>query len=300
METYYFVRYRHRHDPTGVRDRYLLDDLTAGGGLLNARRFASEDVALGFLAARQVLSYAPSSDFEAADVVEARVSVLLDHEFLPDAPSPLPSKEPRRLDPGQVGLAEPRQDLIVVDGFYDEPALVRAFALSQQFQHNPAQHKGQRSRERFLFPGIKERFETLLGRPIKNWEEHGFNGVFQFCVEGEQLVIHSDHQNWAAVVYLTPDAPPDAGTTFYRSKATGLRYAPTEADAIRLGRTTSELERDTYGGKLLDPTHWDAVDVVGNVYNRLSLWNARMIHGASKYFGTGPADGRLFHMFFFD
>ena len=37
--------------------------------------------------------------------------------------------------------------------------------------------------------------------------------------------------------------------------------------------------------KHLDPTPWEKVDVVGNVYNRLVIWDAHAIHQASQYFG---------------
>jgi hypothetical protein len=49
-----------------------------------------------------------------------------------------------------------------------------------------------------------------------------------------------------------------------------------------------------------DSTEFEVVDVVGNVYNRLVLFNARMIHSASTYFGNNMENGRLFQLFFFD
>src|SRR5687767_8542267 len=97
-----------------------------------------------------------------------------------------------------------RPGVLVLDDFYQDPDAVRAFGLAQEFQPNPLHHKGQRSKSRFLFPYLKERFESLLGLKIPNWEGHGFNGVFQFCVEDDPLVYHSDHQKWAGVLYLTP------------------------------------------------------------------------------------------------
>ena len=50
----------------------------------------------------------------------------------------------------------------------------------------------------------------------------------------------------------------------------------------------------------LDSTEFDLVDVVGNVYNRLVLFDAQVIHAASTYFGTTKENGRLFQLFFFD
>jgi len=56
----------------------------------------------------------------------------------------------------------------------------------------------------------------------------------------------------------------------------------------------------TFKTGFYDKTQFDEVDTVGNVYNRLVLFNARMIHAASEYFGTTKEDGRLFQLFFFD
>ncbi|MEZ5448552.1 MAG: hypothetical protein R3E89_05940 [Thiolinea sp.] len=42
------------------------------------------------------------------------------------------------------------------------------------------------------------------------------------------------------------------------------------------------------------------MDVIGNVYNRMVIWDARKVHAASAYFGDRIDNSRLFHMFFFD
>ena len=38
----------------------------------------------------------------------------------------------------------------------------------------------------------------------------------------------------------------------------------------------------------------------GNVFNRLVIFDARLIHSAGDYFGHNIETGRLFQMFFFD
>ena len=44
---------------------------------------------------------------------------------------------------------------------------------------------------------------------------------FNFCVAQDSLVYHCDTQQYAGMVFLTPDAPPESGTSFYRSILTG-------------------------------------------------------------------------------
>ena len=50
----------------------------------------------------------------------------------------------------------------------------------------------------------------------------------------------------------------------------------------------------------LDSTEFDLVDTIGNVYNRLILFDAQIIHAAATYFGTTKENSRLFQLFFFD
>lgn len=185
-----------------------------------------------------------------------------------------------------AALAPPT--LIVVDGFYENPDIVRTFALQCNFIGDSKYHKGARTAETYRFPGIKERFEQILGRPVLNWENYGTNGCFQFCVGGDQIVYHHDTQQYAGVLYLTPDAPVGAGTSLFRAKKTKSMNG---FDAVY---------GDTYPTGHLDPSAFDCVDTVGNVYNRLILFDSRMIHAASSYFGNSKENGRLFQLFFFD
>jgi hypothetical protein len=177
---------------------------------------------------------------------------------------------------------------VVCDNFYKNPDAIRKFALSKDFNFHPDYHKGKRTDLCYRFPGLKERFEELLGCKITNWEKYGTNACFQYCIGGDQLVYHIDQQEYAGVLFLTPDAPPEAGTTFYRSK-----YNKTMKPQF------NEFDKVFKGG-FLDSTGFDVVDVVGNVYNRLVLFDAKLIHAATEYFGKTKEDGRLFQLFFFD
>ena len=176
---------------------------------------------------------------------------------------------------------------LVVDDFYTNPDSVRAFALQQPLSLHPNNHKGIRSDAVYRFPGLKERFEQLLGKSIRGWETYGTNGCFQINVAGEQAVYHADGQTYAGVLFLTPDAPGSAGTQFYRSKSGVRKPTPANHDEV-------------FQGGFYDSTRFEQLDVVGNVYNRLVLFDAKLIHAADTYFGRGKEDGRLIQLFFFD
>ena len=192
-------------------------------------------------------------------------------------------------------------NLIVVDNFYKDPYFIREFALSRgSFKTHPQYHKGQRTEEVFRPDGVKEVLGKLLNKKIKNWETHGANGVFQYCTSEDSLVYHVDTQSYAAVVFLTPDAPLESGTTFYRSRVNGLRENPTDKISKQLNKSKEQLRSEIFQYGFYDKTQFDTVDVVGNVFNRLVVWDAKLIHAASQYFGENKHDSRLFHLFFFD
>ncbi len=181
----------------------------------------------------------------------------------------------------------PQKTVWVVDNFYKDPYAVREYALKQKFTPNTSFYKGRRTDEQFYIPGTKEAFERIMGIKIREWETHGMCGRFQYCVPQDPLVYHNDAQTWAAMIYLSPDAPPECGTSLYVSK-----------DGAR--RSSDPNFESAYDGGFYDATKFKLVDSIGNVFNRLFIFDAQCIHAASQYCGTDINDSRLFHIFFFD
>jgi len=182
----------------------------------------------------------------------------------------------------------PKSTVIVVDNFYNDPDMVRQFALSLDY-HFSDYHRGRRTEHQYFIPGTKEAFEKILNKKITQWgETYGMCGRFQHCTCEDALVYHTDSQTWAATVYLTPNAPYECGTSLLSHKKTGIRHVDVEGSDI------------IWENKHLDPTPWEHIDVIANVFNRLVIWDAKCPHSASKYFGYDKYDSRLFHMFFFD
>jgi len=190
---------------------------------------------------------------------------------------------------GDAKLNEnPSPTLWVIDNFYEDPLAVRNFALTLDY-HFSDYHRGKRTEHQYEIPGTKERFEEITGKKVTKWmETHGMCGRFQHCTCEDALVYHADAQTWAATVYLTPDAPYECGTSLLAHKETRIRHVDTPGSDV------------IWAKKHLDPTPWDHIDVVANVFNRLVIWDAKCPHAASKYFGYDKHDSRLFHMFFFD
>jgi hypothetical protein len=197
------------------------------------------------------------------------------------------STQPKRADRA-FSIRNHPPAYVVADNFYEDPDAVREFALSLEFNYHPSYHKGKRTDECYRFDGLKERFEQLVGRKIINWEKYGTNGCFQYCIGGDQLVYHCDTQQYAGVLFLTPNAPVKTGTSLFRSIHTKNMKVPEKDHA------------QVFQNGYLDPTQFERVDSVGNVYNRLVLFDSLTIHAASEYFGSTKENGRLFQLFFFD
>lgn len=195
-------------------------------------------------------------------------------------------------------------NLIVLDNFYNNPNAMRNLALNQDFVSSEY-HKGKRTEFKFHADGTKEKIEKLLGLKITDWDNQPHNTVFQYCTPADPLVYHYDGQTHAAVVFLTPDAPPETGTSFYRHKTE--KWLDRELEVGKDGVTSElhkkKLEQSFIGAQhddFLDGTKWEEVDRIGNKFNRFAMWDAKQIHAASSYFGNSKETGRLFHMFFFN
>lgn len=197
------------------------------------------------------------------------------------------------------GFTNENKGLIVVDNFYADPDFIRDFAINNLEFAPSSYHKGNRSGKRFILNGTKEKLEKIIGREITNWNDDGYaNGVFQWCAATDPLVFHVDSQMYAGMVFLTKDAPFEAGTTFYSSKKTGKRRFDEEDNLPEDYANTFIGRSSTFN--FFDSTQFEKIDEVGNVYNRLVLFDAKQIHAASKYFGDTIETSRFFHLFFFD
>lgn len=184
--------------------------------------------------------------------------------------------------------------VIIVDNFYKDPYAVRNYAMQQEFFDDPG-YLGRRTRTQHDIPGVKEAFEQLIGAKIVRWcADYGMNARFQWNNVDYNLVYHCDSQNWAGMIYLTPDAPPQCGTSTWRHRET-KKFHNSQIDWLS-GEGMKVFNQKTF----CDRTPYEELDRFGNVFNRLVLFDGGCIHSASEYFGSDIDDSRLWHMFFFD
>lgn len=209
-------------------------------------------------------------------------------------------KEPKEILKADLKTRGPSCGLIVIDNFYNNPYETREYILTQDFAVR-GNYPGQRTIS-FANAQLKEIIQKYIepfGGKITQFpipKDDGsdaagiYNGSFQFTTSRDRSWIHIDgYNNWAGVLYLTPDAPLSSGTSFYR-------FCHGEMCARDIELLGNKEETDKWSQ---DMTKWEKVDQVGNVFNRLILFNSNRFHMSMDYFGLTKEDGRLFQVFFF-
>jgi hypothetical protein len=105
---------------------------------------------------------------------------------------------------------------------------------------------------------------------------------------------HTDAKDcrFAGVLYLTPNAPETAGTSFYRLRnpdgSLGGNQCPPQAASLR----------EALGVPSLPMSAWKEDVALPNVFNRLVVYRGDLVHAATSYFGSDHRSKRLTLVFF--
>jgi len=199
-----------------------------------------------------------------------------------------------------IKTRNPSCGLIIIDNFYSNPYDTRNFVLTQEFLVR-GNYPGQRtiSYANTDLKNIIQEYVQPFGGKIIDFpipKEDGsdtdtiYNGSFQYTTSRDRSWVHIDgHNNWAGVLYLTPNAPLTSGTSFYH-----FNDGTTCKRDMEILNNKEEVDNSSQ-----DLTKWKKVDQVGNVFNRLILFNSNRFHMSMDYFGDSKKNGRLFQVFFF-
>jgi hypothetical protein len=210
------------------------------------------------------------------------------------------NKSKKELLEENINKRKPSCGLIVIDNFYNNAVDTRNFILTQEFKVR-GNYPGQRTHsfanedlkniiQEYILPFGGKIIEFPMPDETNKDNNNIYNGAFQYTTSRDRSWIHVDNfNNWAGVLYMTPDAPLSSGTGFYRYKD-GTTY---ETD---LKIMNNKAEIDIF---CQDLTKWEQIDKVGNVFNRLILFNSKRYHMSLDYFGDSKENGRLFQVFFF-
>jgi hypothetical protein len=192
----------------------------------------------------------------------------------------------------------------IVDNFYEDPDKIRKYALEQNFYKRVGNYPGIRcdrlsDLNRPFFEFFVGKLSSLYFSDTNVKIEYDVITNFQI-IDSKYNVgwIHQDDNSYfdvAGVVYLTPNAPINTGTSIYRPIVDSVNYStlPHDPYSIKnLDMTTYEKEQRVYNSqfeKILD---------VGNVYNRLAIYPVTEWHTQSGFFGMTKENSRLTQVFF--
>lgn len=106
---------------------------------------------------------------------------------------------------------------------------------------------------------------------------------------------HTDSRKlcrYAAVLYLSPHAPPSCGTSFYRVKMPNGQLGGNQVPAPHANLV------EALGTRYVPSDLFVEDKRVDNRYNRLLLYRADLIHSATDYFGNTMTNKRMTSVFF--
>lgn len=172
-------------------------------------------------------------------------------------------------------------NLLIVDNFYNNPDSVRSYGLLS-FQDKTLNNTIKE------IDAFRQHFQKLLGTKITNFDKYEHLGGFSTSTAGDKIIFDTKKHQFIALIFLQKNAPINTGITLYRSKNTGKM-------------TVEENERNSvFKNSNLDSTEFEPVDIIGNLFNRLVIFNTKQIHAISNHFGITNDNSRLVQTFAFD
>lgn len=198
------------------------------------------------------------------------------------------------------------RDFWIVDGVLTDPTSARRRILNRTDWILGRPHAEQTWPGRRVFDALDRdaltEVETSARRCVREPLAFGqqMGGAAYNCGQsiGEHEYARLPHTDsralcaYAGLVYLTPDAPASAGTAFYRLRRRdgspgGNRVAPPHNDLVDALGVTS-VPADAFVEELR----------LDNVFNRLVVYRADIVHASTAAFGTTLEDQRLSVIFF--
>ena len=199
--------------------------------------------------------------------------------------------------------------VLIRDNFLEMPTIIHKWAINQNYY--TAKEFTQMNGEHTDWPGkrtkhVVELDETyanvvlsriaMLAGNYFNVSDVSIRSYFQMSTaeDGDSWVHQDNNIDVAAVLYLTPNAPTNSGTTLYdcNDEQTWTSYMSDQEGYNKLKTINSKEDRELYES-LFTPR-----DIVGNVFNRLVMYKGTEFHKSNNYFGDSPENARLIQVFF--
>jgi hypothetical protein len=204
--------------------------------------------------------------------------------------------------------------ITVVDNFFKDPDKVREFALKQIFKTNKERID---AGQLILYPGSRTdalheintdlyfEFTSKLSSIFHNvqeqrvsWEVYAF---FQLVPKNwNDGWIHVDGSDLSAgVLYLTPNAPLNSGTSIYKPNSLFDTKRYEELQVTKNSFYHQNIKSNKYDEERTEcNSMFDETIKINNLYNRCIMFNGNEYHGANTFFGSDSEDSRLTLVYF--
>jgi len=183
---------------------------------------------------------------------------------------------------------------ICVDNFFNDPDSVREFALSQEYIEEGLAYPGSRSDSlaKLDYDFFNSFCKKIIGL-FNNYDdviELKISAKFQKIKKFSDIKelntgwIHRDDENvFAGLVYLTPNAKLNSGTSLYTLKDNEPEYVP-ELNDIKKQFFNGTLKDNDIALSALQAQNSRFIETVrfNNLYNRLICYDASVFHGANN------------------
>lgn len=172
-------------------------------------------------------------------------------------------------------------NIYIIDNFYENPDDIRTHGLLT-FSHKELPNLVKQ------VPFYKSKIEQIMHTYLGAFDKYESNGEFKLSLAGDSIIFNTMPNKYGGILFLTPNAPVNTGITLYRSKHT------------KSMTITNDENKIVFKNGHLDSTEFEPVDIIGNIYNRLVIFNTQMIHAVTYNFGNNINNGRLVQIFAFD
>jgi hypothetical protein len=198
--------------------------------------------------------------------------------------------------------------VVVVDNFFKEPDKIRNFALHQKFKRDEISN----------YPGLRTDCLSVIEPSLYNeFLKKFFSIYYDFRFEEINWIvevkfqktdnhfdsgwIHFDNDGYlntkvAGVIYLTPNAPLQSGTSIYKAK-NNVIIPSINAQAKHSHYYANGNSKELKALKEQEKEQFNETINVSNIYNRLISFEAGEYHAAQNYFGEDN-ESRLILVFF--
>jgi hypothetical protein len=200
----------------------------------------------------------------------------------------------------------------VLDNFYENPDLVRQFALSLDYYTDP-EGRWPGKRTATLDEVNQSFFETFCNKLFGLFYDLDdkfinynlattFQSVSNYSENPDSELntgwIHQDVECiCSGVIYLNPNPQENTGTSVY-SRIDGENNGLTQSEKFKLYLGKEPVNESEYAEQILENNNkFEETVSIKNVYNRMILFEGGVFHGVPSYYSSS-SEPRLTQVFF--